>query len=130
MNDQELIRRIRLGEDGGLELKAVHFSGNKIAGPKRNELADEMAAFANSAGGVLVLGASDATREVTGILLERLDAVEALVREVCNDSIRPPLDAGIRRRELPVRPQFVEEGKLNLRPVLTVEVPRSLPACS
>ena len=46
MNDQELIRRIRLGEDGGLELKAVHFSGNKIAGPKRNELADEMAAFA------------------------------------------------------------------------------------
>ena len=126
MNDQELIRRIRLGEDGGLELKAVHFSENKIAGPKRNELADELAAFANSAGGVLVLGASDATREVTGILLERLDAVEALVREVCNDSIRPPLDAGIRRRELPVRPQFVEEGKLDLRPALTVEVPKSL----
>ena len=126
MNDRELIHGIRLGEDGGLELKAVHFRGNKIVGPKRDELADELAAFANSAGGVLVLGVGDETREVTGIPLERLDAVEALVREVCNDSIRPPLDAGIRRRELPVRPESVDERKLDFRPVLTVEVPRSL----
>ena len=126
MNDQELIRRIRLGEDGSLELKEVHFRGNKIAGPRRDELADELAAFANSEGGVLVLGVSDETREVTGIALERLDTVEALVREVCNDSIRPGLDAGIRRRELPVRPQLAEDGEVDSRPVLSVEVPRSL----
>jgi len=121
MNDQELIRRIRLGEDGSLEFKEVRFRGEKIAGPGREGLADEMAAFANSAGGLLVLGVTD-QREVTGIPLERLDAVEALVREVCNDSIRPPLDAGIHRRELPASGNEPAE----LRPVLLVEVPRSL----
>ena len=126
MNDQELIRRIRLGEDGALELKEVHFRANKIAGPRRDELADELAAFANSEGGVLVLGVSDETRDVTGIALGRLDAVEALVREVCNDSIRPALDAGIRRRELPVHPQPPEGGEVDSRPVLSVEVPRGL----
>ena len=126
MTDQELIRRIRLGEGGALELKEVHFSGNKIAGPKRAELADELAAFANSAGGVLVLGVNDETREVTGIPLELLDSVESLVREVCNDSIRPRLDAGIRRRELPAHPKLAGEEEVALRPVLSIEVPKSL----
>ncbi len=48
--------------------------------------------------------------------------MEALVREVRNDSIQPPLDAGIHRRELPAS----ANGSAELRLVLTVEVPRSL----
>jgi ATP-dependent DNA helicase RecG len=75
--------------------------------------------MANAKDGVLILGVDDKTRDIIGIPLERLDAVEALVREVCTDSIKPPLSVVIRRMELPDR-----EG--GLQPVLKVDVPRSL----
>jgi ATP-dependent DNA helicase RecG len=76
----ELIEKIRLGEDSFLELKEVRFAGSKIRGPGQNELADKLAAFANAHGDVLILGVHDKTREITGIPLKRLDAVEAPVR--------------------------------------------------
>jgi predicted HTH transcriptional regulator len=53
---EDLLAQIRLGEDSRLELKAVRFRGGRVAGPHPDGLADEMAAFANSSGGVLVLG--------------------------------------------------------------------------
>jgi ATP-dependent DNA helicase RecG len=73
----ELLRKIHLGEDSVLELKAVHFKGNKISGPKRDDLADELAAMANTNNGVCVLGVDDKKREIAGIPLEKLDAVES-----------------------------------------------------
>ena len=126
MRMRELASRIRLGEVGGLELKEVNFKGRKVVRPKQADLADELAAFANSRGGLLVLGVDDQTRTVTGIPLDRLDTVENLVREVCNDSIKPELDAGIYRRELR-SPSESGVGKPTIsRPVLVVEIPRSL----
>ena len=116
---EELLDKIRLGEDAVLELKSVNFRGTKIAGPNRDELADELAAFANSNDGVVLLGVDDKTKEVIGIPLERLDQVEAYVREICNDSIVPPLSARILKVELP-DPDGVR------RPVIKIEVPRSL----
>ena len=122
----DLENQIRLGEDSRLELKEVHVKGGKIKGPKQSELADELAAFANSQGGLLVLGVSDKTRAVIGIPLNRLDDVENLVREACNDSINPPLEAGIYRRDLQVpREAGLKESGLS-QPVLIVEIPRSL----
>jgi len=97
----ELLEKIRLGEDSFLELKEVRFAGGKIRGPEQNDLSDELAAFANSRGGVLVLGVHDKTREVLGIPLDRLDMVEALVRQACEDSIKPPLAPVIERLTLP-----------------------------
>ena len=115
----ELLEKIRLGEDSFLELKEVRFAGSKIRGPAQNDLADEMAAFANSHGGVLVLGVQDKSRDVTGIPLARLDDVEALVRQACEDSVKPVLAPLIERLTLP-DPSGAEQ------PVLRVEVPRSL----
>lgn len=114
-----LLRRIRLGEDSSLELKRVLLAGSRVTDPRRSELADELAAFANARGGLLVLGVDDGTREVLGLPLDRLDDVEAWVRETCNDSVRPPLEAEIRKLELPG-----PDGRL--LPVLAVEVPQSL----
>ena len=126
MRMDDLASRIRLGEDSALELKEVHFRDRTVQGPKRAELADELAAFANSTGGLLVLGVNDATRSVTGIPLDQLDAVEDLVREVCNDSIKPPLEAGIYRDALPVSSESRLDEPPESRPVLVVEVPRGL----
>ena len=119
MTDAELMRRIRLGEDSGLELKEVKLAGDRVAGPDRDKFADELAAFANSKGGVAVLGVDDRTRNVVGIPLGGLDAVETWVRDICNDSVAPPLDADIYRRELNGR-----DGRP--APIIRVDVPRSL----
>jgi predicted HTH transcriptional regulator len=97
----ELLEKIRLGEDSFLELKEVRFAGNKVRGPTQDDLADELAAFANSAGGMLVLGVEDKSRAVTGIELDKLDAVEVLVRQACEDAIKPPLAPIIERMTLP-----------------------------
>lgn len=126
MRIKDLESRIRLGEDGALELKEVRFRGRKIEGPKRAELADELAAFANSGGGLLVLGVNDRTRTVTGIPPDEMDAVEDLVREVCNDSIKPPLAAGIYRHELPVSSGAGPEERHLSKPVLLVKIPEGL----
>jgi len=115
----DLLKKIRLGEDSVLELKAVRLRGDRVIGPARNELADELAAFANTNDGVLVMGVDDSTREVEGIPLNRLDAVEDFVRQVCNDSITPPLNAKIVRMELP-------DSSGTARPILKIDIPRSL----
>ena len=63
----------------------------KFAGPRQDDLADELASFANSHGGVLVLGVHDKTREILGIPEQHLDVVERFVHELCHDSIDPPI---------------------------------------
>ena len=87
-----LLDKIHLGESTFLEFKEVRFSGNRITDPHRDSLADSFAAFANSRGGVFVFGVEDATHEIVGIPTARLDLVSRLVREVCSDSIDPPIE--------------------------------------
>ncbi len=118
-NPKELLDKIRLGEDSFLELKEVRFAGERVSAPGRDGLADELAALANSRGGVCVLGVEDRTRDIVGIPLESLDRVEDFVREVCGDSIEPPLAPTIERLFLPTTtgPDVA---------VIKVEVARSL----
>lgn len=116
---EELLRKIRLGEDSVLELKAVRFRGRRIEGPSRDDLADELAAIANAGEGVCVLGVNDNTHEVEGIPLEHLDTVEGFVRQVCNDSVVPPLTVKIVRMELPA-------ATGELRPIIKIDIPQSL----
>jgi ATP-dependent DNA helicase RecG len=98
---EEILDRIRLGEDSSFEMKSLLFAGERVVGPRRDGFADELAGFANGSGGVCVLGVDDATRQITGIPLDKLDAAEAFVREVANDSIEPPLRVHIERMNLP-----------------------------
>lgn len=118
-SNEELLNKIRLGEDSLLELKSLRFHGNKIVGPTRDALADELAAFANTNEGVLMLGVDDKTREIEGIPLEKLDIAEDFVRGVCNDSVNPPLFVRIFRLELP-------DSRGVKKPILKIDIPRSL----
>ena len=108
-----------MGEDSTLELKRISLAGSRVTTPRRNDVSDELGAFANGRGGVLVLGVDDKTRDVVGIPLDALDTVEAWVREICNDVLKPALDATIRKIELP-------NAAGDLLPVLSVDVERSL----
>ena len=100
-NNEDLLRRIRLGEDSVLELKRVEFAGDRVSGPRRDSMADELAAMANTASGTVLLGVDDSTREIAGIPPDRLDLVEEWLRSICNDQIDPPLDCVIRRLTVP-----------------------------
>jgi predicted HTH transcriptional regulator len=115
----DLLSKIRLGENSALELKQVVFRGDRIAAPGQDDLADELAAMANTHNGVVVLGVDDKKREILGIPLERLDALEAYVREICNDSIKPPVVMRTQRIELP-------DAAGTPKPVLKVDIRRSL----
>ena len=116
---EELLRKIRLGEDTQLELKAVRFRGDKIDGPSRNDLSDEIAAIANTFDGVLLLGVDDKTRQIVGIPVDRLDTVERYVFEICEQSIKPPVLFRAFRVELP-------DSTGALKSIIKVEIPRSL----
>ncbi len=93
---KELSEKIALGESSYLELKEIRFSGERVSDPPRDRprdrLADEIAAFANSRGGVLVLGVDDRTREIIDIDESRLDTVVDFVRDACTDILEPPLE--------------------------------------
>ena len=97
----KLLAEIVAGEDSSLALKEVEFRGSRVSGPSRDQLADELAAFANARGGVLILGVDDSSKEILGIPLARLDSVERFVTEVCRDSIDPPLNATTQKLSIP-----------------------------
>jgi len=118
-NISDLLKQIALGEDSVLELKMVEFSGNKITGPHKDGMADELAALANTASGIIVLGVDDKTKEIHGIPPEKLDIIEGWLRSICNDSIDPPLDCVIRKL---IAPNQQGDEKIILR----IDVPRSL----
>ena len=101
----ELIEKIMLGEDSTIEFKREM--------PHRNSLADEIAAFANTQGGMILIGIGD-NKEIVGIELQKLDSIEKTVVEICNDSIEPAV------------PIFTEKLRLDDKNILKIEVQRSL----
>ncbi len=108
-----------MGEDSSLELKAVEFKGDRIVGPSRDKLADEIASMANKRDCVIVLGVDDKTREIIGIPLMHMDATERYIYEICNDSITPPVSFDLFRMEIP-------DNIGASRYIIKVEIPRSL----
>ncbi|MBZ0207261.1 MAG: putative DNA binding domain-containing protein [Flavobacteriales bacterium] len=118
--DLELLEKIRLGEDSGIECKEIRLSGERLTGPRPDDLADEIAAFANKRGGVLLLGVDDKTKEVIGIPYDKLEAVERTVKDICQSKLKPALETvDIYRRELP-------DSTGQSRAIIQVEITRSL----
>ncbi len=112
-SDADIERRLRLGEDSAWEFKQVEFAGKRPSRPSRDDWADEIAAFANARGGVLLCGVTD-DGEAQDMSREQIAALDALLVEVSTDSIRPPVRVHTWHRMLP-------EG----RRVLLLEVPES-----
>ena len=104
-NLTELIEKIHLGEDATIEFKREL--------PHRNSLADEIAAFANARGGVILIGVDD-NGEIIGIDRLKLDRAEKTVVEICQDSIDPIVLI------------FTEKLRIDDKNLLKIEVPRSL----
>ncbi len=110
---EDIERQLRSGEDSGWEFKQVELAGEVAKRSTRNDWADEIAAFANAAGGVLLVGVTD-SGEVMGLSREQISGLDSLLVEVSTDSIKPPIRIRTRHEEL-------SDGKL----VLLAEVPES-----
>ncbi len=110
--DEEIKRQIRLGEDSHWEFKEIEFAGNEPRCPRRADLADELAAFANTNGGIILCGVTDGGT-VQGMSRAEMDGLERLLVEVCTDMIKPPIRPTILRKE-------IEEGL----PFLLIEIPQ------
>ena len=111
ITDAEVRRRLQLGEDSRWEFKQIEFSGDHPKSSRREDLADEMAAFANASGGVLLCGVSD-SGELQGMSRKQATAFSQLLAEVSTDTVKPPLRIDVHHRQL--------DGKI----FVLVEVPR------
>ncbi len=79
-----------LGEGTSLEFKEVRFRRGRVSGPTAKGLADELASFANSSGGICLLGFSD-RRDVVGVPVDRIASVIGFVRHALTELIEPTL---------------------------------------
>ena len=98
-SDQDIARQLRLGEDSQWEFKQIAFSGNRPTSPRRDDLADEIAAFANANGGVLLCGVTD-EGEIQGMSREQIVELDAVLVEVSSDAIKPAVRISTYHREL------------------------------
>lgn len=89
-SNEEITRRLQLGEDSAWEFNQVEFAGDQPRSPRRDDLADEIAAFANANGGTLLCGVTD-DGEVQGMTRDQLAALDAFVVEISSDAIEPPV---------------------------------------
>ena len=109
-SDEEIRRQLQLAEDSTWEFKEVEFADNRPRSPSRDALADEIAAFANAAGGVLLCGVTD-DGEVLDMSREQIVELDSLLVEVSTDSIKPAVRIRTYHRQL--------DGRL----LLVVDIP-------
>ena len=110
--DSEIIQQLSLGEVSRWEFKQIVFKGLTPENPSRNDFADELGAFANGIGGVLLCGVTD-EGQIQNLSREQMIALDHLLAEVCSDTLDPPLNIAVYHREL--------DGKK----FILVEVPQS-----
>ena len=100
MTQEEHIRRqLDLGEDSRWEFQQIEFRGNKPVSPSRNDLADELGAFANKAGGNLLLGVAD-DGAILGMSREQMTALGHMLAEVSTQTLDPPLRIEVHNKKL------------------------------
>ncbi len=99
ISDSEIRQRLRLREDSTWEFKQIKFSGDHPHSPRRDDLADEMIAFANANGGILLLGVTN-DGQIQGMSGNQLAAVNHLLVEVSTDAVYPSLRINVHHREI------------------------------
>jgi predicted HTH transcriptional regulator len=83
MTSEELRQIIKRGETSLVQFKEMFSTSAKIA--------DEMIAFANSRGGVIIFGVKDKTGEIVGLSFEQVQEISREVGNIANDQVRPTI---------------------------------------
>ena len=107
---KDIERTLRLGEDSFWEFKKIEFANDTMRGPRRDRLADEIAAFANTTGGALLCSVTN-EGEIKNLTRKQMDNLEKTLVEISSDSIKPPVHIKVFRHEI------------NGKSLLLIEVP-------
>ncbi len=99
IEDDEMRWRLRLGEDSGWEFEQIEFTGNRPTSPRREDLANEMVAFANANGGIVLCSVTD-QGQIQGMSPEQMKTLDHLLVEVSTDAVEPSLRINVYHREL------------------------------
>lgn len=84
METADLIEIISRGEDSRHQFKEnVH---------NQDSLAEELVAFSNSGGGIIVIGVSDKTNEVIGLTPNDVHRINSLISNAASESVIPPVN--------------------------------------
>ena len=84
---EQIIDQLRAGEDGYAEFKEVRFGTRGVISPNTEDMAAELVALANAAGGVVFLGIDD-SGTVRGIPTARVNAVAHRDYAIAGSKIR------------------------------------------
>ncbi len=99
IQDTDIRRQLRLGEDSRWEFKRIEFSGNRPTRPHKDSLADELGAFANADGGIMLCGVED-DGTISGMSREQMAVLDQVLVEVTTNALEPPVRIDIQHREL------------------------------
>lgn len=81
MTEKELVQLCKLGETTTTQFK-LEFTTQK-------QIAEEMVAFANTRGGVIIFGAEDKTGKMVGLTYEQVQYTSRELGNTANEQVRP-----------------------------------------
>ncbi len=90
LSKNKILEKIDSGETSGIEFKEVIFKNQKIR-LNNHDLSNEIAAFANHKGGIIIFGIEDKTNQIIGIDKLGIKLVIELLSGICHDLIEPSL---------------------------------------
>lgn len=79
----DLVRMIRCGETSKVQFK-LKLSSQKM-------IVDEMIAFANSRGGVIIFGVEDKTGSIVGLDYEQIQEISRELGNAANEQVKPTI---------------------------------------
>ena len=97
----EIQERLWLGEDSAWEFKQIGFRGDSPVAPRRDVLADEIGAFANAGGGVLLCGVTDDGAVQDAMSRAQMDNLERLLVQIGRDTVKPGVNIAVFRIAMP-----------------------------
>ena len=115
---EQILNQLRAGEDGYAEFKEVRLGARSVISPNTEDMAAELVALANAAGGVVFLGIDD-SGTVHGIPTAHVNAVEQWIINIATHNCDLPIRPILRKVLLP---DMTGDDQC----VLLTEVPRGL----
>lgn len=83
MTEKELVQLCKLGETTTTQFKLVFTSQKQIA--------EEMVAFANTRGGIIIFGTEDKTGKMVGLTYEQVQYTTRELGNTANEHVRPTI---------------------------------------
>ena len=67
----QILEKIRIWENSGVEFKEVRIGNDKVTDPRRDDLSNDVAAFANHSGGTIILASQTNRARLSALILQK-----------------------------------------------------------